>query len=193
MFMYYECPSLCPLALDGLIKSLKPLSFTVGREFDVLTISVDPSEEPRLAAAKKQEYLPRYGRPGAESGWHFLTGDENSIKSLTQAVGFRYASSPLSHVRFGRLYTTLMTVKHGLVLFTIGLLLSATVLYRRLGPDFSVRRYALGSGRGSRHFVCCDNDSPRPRGRGPRALRNRINDLRLELTNAAVARVCPPT
>jgi protein SCO1/2 len=87
MFMYYECPSLCPLALDGLIKSLKPLSFTVGREFDVLTISVDPSEEPRLAAAKKQEYLPRYGRPGAESGWHFLTGDENSIKSLTQAVG----------------------------------------------------------------------------------------------------------
>lgn len=90
MFMYYECPNLCPLALDGLIKSLKPLSFTVGREFDVLTVSVDPSEEPRLAAAKRQEYLPRYGRPGAESGWHFLTGEENSIKGLTQAVGFRY-------------------------------------------------------------------------------------------------------
>ena len=97
MFMYYECPNLCPLALDGLIKSLKPLSFTVGTEFDVLTISVDPSEEPRLAAAKKQEYLPRYGRPGAESGWHFLTGEENSIKSLTQAVGFRYVYDRKTH------------------------------------------------------------------------------------------------
>ena len=69
MFMYYECPNLCPLALDGLIKSLKPLSFTVGTEFDVLTISVDPSEEPRLAAAKKQEYLPRYGRNCFSAEW----------------------------------------------------------------------------------------------------------------------------
>lgn len=91
MFMYYECPNLCPLVLDGLIRSLKPLSFTVGNEFDVVIVSIDPSEEPQLAAAKKREYLPRYDRPGAESGWHFLTGEQASIKSLTQAVGFRYA------------------------------------------------------------------------------------------------------
>jgi protein SCO1/2 len=97
MFMYYECPNLCPVVLDGLVRSLKPLPFTVGREFDVLAVSIDPSEEPRLAAAKKQEYLPRYGRPGAESGWHFLTGEENSIKSLTQAVGFRYAYDRKTH------------------------------------------------------------------------------------------------
>lgn len=91
MFMYYECPHLCPLVLDGLVRSLKGLSFTVGNEFDVITVSIDPREEPQLAAAKKREYLPRYDRPGAESGWHFLTGEHTSIKSLTHAVGFRYA------------------------------------------------------------------------------------------------------
>ena len=97
MFMYYECPNLCPLALEGLVRSLKPLSFSVGGEFDVVVVSIDPSEESGAAAAKKQEYIPRYGRPGAESGWHFLTGEENSIKSLTQAVGFRYAYDHKSH------------------------------------------------------------------------------------------------
>jgi len=97
MFMYYECPNLCPLALDGLVRSLKPLSFNLGKEFNVLTVGIDPSEGPQLAAAKKQEYLPRYGRPGAESGWHFLTGEENSIKSLTRAVGFRYAYDGKTH------------------------------------------------------------------------------------------------
>ena len=91
MFMYYECPHLCPLVLNGLIRSLKPLSFTVGNEFDVITVSIDPRDDPQLAAAKKREYLPRYDRPGAESGWHFLTGEQTSIKSLTHAVGFQYA------------------------------------------------------------------------------------------------------
>ena len=91
MFMYYECPNLCPLALDGLIRNLKPLSFRVGKEFNVLTVSIDPSEGPQIAAAKKHEYLPRYGRAGTEDGWHFLTGEAVSIKQLTEAVGFRYA------------------------------------------------------------------------------------------------------
>jgi protein SCO1/2 len=90
-FMYYECPNLCPLVLNGIIRSLKALSFNVGDQFNVLTVSIDPGEGPALAMAKKRESVQRYGRPGAEDGWHFLTGEENSIKSLTQAVGFRYA------------------------------------------------------------------------------------------------------
>lgn len=88
--VYYECPNLCPLVLDGLVGSLKATSFDVGNHFNILTVSIDPGEGPELAKAKKQEYLKRYGRPAAEEGWHFLTGDEASIKQLTQVVGFRY-------------------------------------------------------------------------------------------------------
>ncbi|MGH8543583.1 MAG: SCO family protein [Gammaproteobacteria bacterium] len=94
MFMYYECPNLCPLVLDGVIRSLKALSFNIGDQFNVLTVSIDPEEGPALAMAKKRESIRRYGRPGAEDGWHFLTGEEASIKQLTEAVGFRYAYDP---------------------------------------------------------------------------------------------------
>jgi len=91
MLAYYNCPNLCPLALEGLVKSLKTLSFDAGREFTVLTVSIDPNEGPALAAANKKKYLQRYGRAGAERGWYFLTGESESIERLTQAVGFRYA------------------------------------------------------------------------------------------------------
>ena len=77
--VYYECPMLCNEVLNALLRSLKPLSFEVGKEFDVITVSIDPTETPELAAAKKAAYLERYGRAGAETGWHFLTGDEPSI------------------------------------------------------------------------------------------------------------------
>ena len=89
--VYYECPMLCTLALNGLLSALKTLSFDVGKEFEVVTVSFEPRETPELAAAKKQAYLERYGRPGAAEGWHFLTGEEASIGRLTKAVGFRYA------------------------------------------------------------------------------------------------------
>jgi protein SCO1 len=89
--VYYECPLLCLQVLDGLVKALTTLSFDVGREFDVLTVSFDPGEEPALAAKSKRTMLARYGRPGAEDGWHFLTGNEPAIHALTEAVGFRYA------------------------------------------------------------------------------------------------------
>jgi len=87
---YYKCPMLCPLVLDGLLKSLRALAFNVGDQFAVVTVSFDPRETPALAAAKKKEYLQRYARPGAADGWHFLTGQETAIRQLTQAVGFRY-------------------------------------------------------------------------------------------------------
>lgn len=88
---YYECPMLCTLELNALARSLKPLTFSAGKEFEVVTVSIDPREKPALAAAKKRGYLARYGREGADKGWHFLTGDQASIERLAKAVGFRYA------------------------------------------------------------------------------------------------------
>jgi protein SCO1/2 len=89
--VYYECPMLCTLTLNGLQSALSVLSFDAGREFDVVTVSFEPKETPALAAAKKKAYLARYRRPGAAEGWRFLTGGEASIRALTGAVGFRYA------------------------------------------------------------------------------------------------------
>ncbi len=89
-FVYYECPMLCTQVLNGLESALRVLNETAGREFDVVTVSFDPRETPVLAAGKKKAYLDRYRRPGAEQGWHFLTGDEASIAALTQAAGFSY-------------------------------------------------------------------------------------------------------
>src|SRR5688572_11303270 len=88
--VYYECPSLCTMTLNGMGKSFKPLDRTIGKDFDVITVSFDPRETPELAAAKKAAYVKSYGRPEAQQGWHFLTGDEASIKQLTEATGFRY-------------------------------------------------------------------------------------------------------
>ena len=86
--VYFECPMLCSMTLNGLVKSFRPLAFQVGREFDVLTISFDPNEKPELAAAKKDVYVKEYGR--AAPGWHFLIGSIDSIRRLTDAVGYRY-------------------------------------------------------------------------------------------------------
>jgi protein SCO1/2 len=89
--VYYECPMLCTQVLNGLVSALTVLSLSAGREFDVVAVSFDPAEGPGLAMAKKRSYLQRYGRPGTEAGWHFLTGEQASIERLTRAVGFRYA------------------------------------------------------------------------------------------------------
>lgn len=93
---YYECPMLCTEVLNGLTRSLKEVPLDVGKQFDVVTVSFNPSERPVLAAAKKMLYVGLYGRPGAARGWHFLTGDDASIQQLTRAVGFRYAYDPVS-------------------------------------------------------------------------------------------------
>jgi protein SCO1/2 len=92
--VYFRCPMLCGEVLSGLTTSLKMMTFDVGKQFDVLTVSFDPRETPEIAAAKKAEYLKRYGRAGAATGWHFLTGDEANIKALTNAAGFQYQFDP---------------------------------------------------------------------------------------------------
>ncbi len=89
--VYYECPMLCTQVLNSLLRAMNVLSFGIGTDFDVLTISVDPGETPELAAAKKAEYNKNYrGRDGS-TGWHFLTGEQDQIEQLATAVGFRYA------------------------------------------------------------------------------------------------------
>ena len=92
--VYYNCTMLCGEALAGLSGSMKMVKFDVGDEFDVITVSFNPQETPEIAAAKKQEYLKRYGRPNAANGWHFLTGSAESINALTKAVGFQYQYDP---------------------------------------------------------------------------------------------------
>jgi len=89
--VYYECPMLCTLSLNGLAGALEVLSFVPGQEFEVVTVSFDPREGPALAAAKKRAYMIKYKRPAADKGWHFLTGSKESVDALTGAVGFRYA------------------------------------------------------------------------------------------------------
>lgn len=92
--VYYGCPGLCTMTLNGMTSSFRPLEMNVGDEFEVLTVSFDPKETPALAAKKKAEYIKSYGRAGAENGWHFLTGDPEPIRQLTDAVGFRYVYDP---------------------------------------------------------------------------------------------------
>lgn len=88
--VYYNCTMLCGEVLAGLTGAMKLVKFNVGNEYDVLTVSFDPRETPAMAAAKKSEYMKRYGRPNAAAGWHFLTGSAESINALTKAVGFQY-------------------------------------------------------------------------------------------------------
>ena len=94
--VYYNCPMLCTQVLNGLESSLKLIPMDIGKQFNVVTVSVDPTERPVLAEAKQALYSGLYGRPGAAEGWHFLTGDEQQIKRLANAVGFRYAYDPAS-------------------------------------------------------------------------------------------------
>jgi protein SCO1/2 len=93
-FAYYDCPMLCTQILNGLTSSLRALPETVGRDFEVVIVSFDPREKPTLAAGKKKVYVESYGREGSEHGWHFLTGEEQQIRRVTDAAGFRYAWDP---------------------------------------------------------------------------------------------------
>ncbi|MFP4143812.1 MAG: SCO family protein [Phycisphaeraceae bacterium] len=87
---YFECPMLCSLVWQDMVKSLKELTMSPGDEFTVLTVSFDPREGPELAMAKKETMIAGIGKPGAADGWHFLTGEHEAIQALTQAVGFQY-------------------------------------------------------------------------------------------------------
>jgi protein SCO1/2 len=91
---YFGCTMLCGEVQSGIIGSLRALQFNPSTDFDIVTVSFDPKETPADAAAKKKSLLLRYHRPGAEQGWHFLTGDQRNIEALTKSVGFDYQYDP---------------------------------------------------------------------------------------------------
>ncbi len=93
-FMYYRCPMLCSMVMEGVSSALTELKFNIGDEFDVITVSIDPRDMPEAAMQKKDKYVKRYGRMKAGEGWHFLTGSDSSIRKLTDSVGFEYAYDP---------------------------------------------------------------------------------------------------
>jgi len=88
--VYFDCPMLCSQVLESLAHALRLVKFDAGQQFEVITVSFDPRDTPQGAATAKQKYLAMYAHPGAERGWHFLTGDQASIASLANAVGFHY-------------------------------------------------------------------------------------------------------
>lgn len=88
--VYYDCPMLCNLVLNGVVRSIQPMTQRPGEDFDLVVISIDPREGSELARAKREGYLRLYAKPGTESGWHFLVGAEESIRAVADAVGFRY-------------------------------------------------------------------------------------------------------
>jgi protein SCO1/2 len=92
--VYYNCPMLCSEEMDGLTSALEMVKLTPGKDFNVVLISIDPSETPELAAKKKAFYLKRYGRPETAAGWHYLTGTRPAIDAVTKAVGFGYVRVP---------------------------------------------------------------------------------------------------
>jgi protein SCO1/2 len=95
--VYYSCPMLCNQVLNGMTGALDTISFNIGKEFDVVTVSFDPRETSELARNKKQTYIDWYKRAGAADGWHFLTGDKASIDKLTEAAGFHYRYDPATN------------------------------------------------------------------------------------------------
>ncbi len=88
--VYFNCPMMCPEVLSGMTSAMKIVKLKPGEDYQVLTVSFDPKDTPQAAAVKKAEWLQRLGKPEAEQGWHFLTGDQDAISKLTAAVGFRY-------------------------------------------------------------------------------------------------------
>lgn len=132
--VYYECPMLCNLELNGLCRALKVVDLGAGDQFEIVTVSINPDEEPGLAAAKKAGYLKRYGREGAGVGWHFLTGETPQIDALAEAIGFRYRYDEASG---------LYAHNAGIVVLTP----DGTIAYYFFGVEFSPRdvKFALMS------------------------------------------------
>ncbi len=129
--VYYECPMLCSLILNGFLKALNAMRFAAGEEFDVITFSFDPEETPSLARQKKKNYMAGYHHASPTGdGWHFLTGSEASIKTLTEAIGYRYEYDPETD-EFGHPSVLLMLSPEG------------QITHYFSGVEFSARDFRL--------------------------------------------------
>ena len=150
-FVYYSCEDFCPLLIDGLVRSLRALSLNLGNDFAVVTVSFDPRDTAALAAAKKNQAIERYGRPAAKQGWHFLTGEADSIRRLTDTAGFRYNYDKAT-ARFGH--------AAGIVVLTPSGKIVALLLWRGLSRRaISLGLIEAGGGKiGSRRSIrCCSS------------------------------------
>lgn len=88
--VYYTCPSLCNHHLNSLNDAIKELKWTAGDEYEIVAVSMNHREGPKVAAAKKKNYVEAYGRPESADGWHFLTGTEENVKKLADQLGFKF-------------------------------------------------------------------------------------------------------
>lgn len=95
-FAYYNCPMLCGMVLDGMARGLRSIPAQMGKDYEAVNISINPKDDSAHALEKKGVFQNKYGRPGAAEGWHFLTGDEASIRKVAAAAGFRYVYDPAS-------------------------------------------------------------------------------------------------
>ena len=98
VLVYFQCPMLCTMVLNDVLRTIRAMPENLGSDFDIVTVSFDPADTPQLATLKKKTYLAQYNRPGREAGWHFLVGSQQSITALTGAVGFRYVWDPKYNV-----------------------------------------------------------------------------------------------
>jgi protein SCO1/2 len=119
--VYYNCPMLCNLILNGVVEGIKELNWVPGDEFEVISVSISPRETPKLASEKKASYMKQLGMEKADQGWHFLTGQKEAIKSLANAVGFNFQYDPSTQ-----------DYAHGAVIFFIS-------------PDGTISRYLYGA------------------------------------------------
>lgn len=94
-FIYYECPMLCSLVLNGVLDAIKQMEWTVGQQYEIVTLSINPKDTPALAQQKKDNYIKRYNRPNASTGWHFLTGSEAAVRAIADQIGFDYRYDPV--------------------------------------------------------------------------------------------------
>lgn len=129
--VYYQCPMLCGEVLQGLTAMNKIIGFMPGKEFEIVTVSIDPRETPQLAAAKKQTFLERLGRPGAEKGWHFLVGKQPEIDALAKSLGWEYQYDPKTD-QFAHAAGVILTTPEGKI---------AQYYY---GVEYSARDVRLG-------------------------------------------------
>lgn len=95
--VYYQCPSLCDMVLNGLVRTAQSIPLKPSQDYDIVAVSFDPHETPEMARAKKASYMKEFNRPGTENGWHFLTGPEASSKALADAVGFSYTYDSMTN------------------------------------------------------------------------------------------------
>lgn len=163
--VYYECPSLCTLVLNGLTEALKNIKGAMRDQFQVVTVSINPKEGTGISLQKKQAYLAEYGRPSADQSWHFLTGAEENIKALSDQVGFNYYYDQ-EQKQYVHLPALFILTPHG----KISRYLHGTH-YQPLEVTFALQDAAEGKIAGEKLFVekgCISCHSPTgPTGAGP--------------------------